>query len=455
MESGIVRASRMRCATALVALAAISACRDPATPNVVLVVIDTLRRDHLSGLGHERPTSPRLDELMEESVLFENLVSTSSQTVPAVASLLTGLYPSETSVQYYGKKSSFDGERPWSEVGPHFDASLTSLAERLRDAGYRTAAVVSNPWLKPEFGFDQGFETYVSLDCGDACDGKDVVRESLSWLERETSPSPFFLYLHFMDVHNPYRKKDITERVFVEKRGIDRYRNGPVPPELRPRDLEYMKALYDEGILRADGHLDRFLRELERHSAPERTLLVIVSDHGDEFAEHGGLGHGTTLYEELVGSFLLIRYPAKLPPARVSREASLVDVAPTILELLELDGLGAPYSGSGQSLLPWLEVGVPGADERVIFSELGSLKSARRGVFKLILDLDDGRRELYQLSSDSAETENVWTEHEEIAKDLARRLSRFVANARGPGGGGGRPIDEELRERLRALGYVE
>ncbi len=432
-----------------VGLTPIFGCREPVRPNVVLVVIDTLRRDRLSGLGHGRPTSPHLDDLMSRGVLFENLVSSSSQTAPAIASLLTGLYPSETSVQYYGKKSSFDGERPWSEVGPHFDASLTSLAERLKNGGYLTAAIVSNPWLKPEFGFDQGFESYVSLDCADACDGKDVVREGLSWLSRAPSSSPFFLYLHFMDVHNPYRKEGITERIFVEMRGIDLYRNGPVPKELRPRDLAYMEALYDEGVLRADTHLESFLKVLSKRSPLERTVLIVVSDHGDEFAEHGGLGHGTTLYEELVGSFLLLHYPEKLAPKRISTETSMVDVAPTVLELTRL---GPQKPASGESLLGRLDGDDPGS--RVIFSELGSLKSARRGDFKLVLDLDDGRRELYRLSTDPAEKENVWDEYEEIGRDLARRLSRFVANARGPEGAG-RPIDKELLERLRALGYVE
>ncbi len=439
-----------RSAFVLVTLASLAGCRKPERPNVVLVVIDTLRRDHLSGFGHERRTSPNLDRLIGDGVLFENLVSSSSQTVPAVASLLTGLYPSETSLQYYGKKSSFDGERPWSEVGPHFDSSLTSLAERLAGAGYRTAAVVSNPWLKPEFGFDQGFESYVSLDCGDECDGKDVVREGLSWVSKDTSRTPFFLYLHFMDVHNPYRKKGITERIFVEKRGIDRYRNGPVPPQLRPRDLEYMKALYDEGVLRVDGNLESFLEGLERYSSRERTLLVVLSDHGDEFAEHGGLGHGTTLYEELVGSFLLFHYPAKLAPKRISAAASMIDVTPTILELI---GVGSSNSGSGQSLVSWLD-GEPDDSDRVLFSELGSLKSARKDDFKLVLDLDTGGKELFALAKDPAEKENVWTAHPEIGQELARRLSRFVASARGPGGAG-RPVEEKLRERLRALGYVE
>lgn len=306
--------------------------------------------------------------------------------------------------------------------------------------------------MKGEFGFDHGFETYVSLDCGDACDGKDVVREGLSFLERGPSSSPFFLYLHFMDVHNPYRKEGISRGVYVEKRGVDRYRNGPVPEDLRPRDLAYMKALYDEGIRYVDDQIDALLRGLERHSPPERTLLLLVSDHGDEFGEHGGLGHGTTLYDELVGSLLVLHFPGRIAPARVSAEVSLVDVAPTILELTSL---GPPDPGSGQSLLPWLdEVGPPG-DERVIFSELGSVKSARLGGYKLVLDLDTGGRELYDLRRDAEEKVNLAAANEEVEKDLLRRLSRFVAGARGPEGSAGRPVDAKLRERLRALGYVE
>jgi arylsulfatase A-like enzyme len=258
-----------------------------------------------------------------------------------------------------------------------------------------------------------------------------------------------------MDVHNPYRKKGITEGIFVKSQGIDWYRNARAPKELTPRDLDYMKALYDEGILRADRHLENFLRELEKRSPRERTLLVVVSDHGDEFTEHGGLGHGTTLYEELVQSFLLIRYPTKLAPARITGEASLVDVAPTILDCLELEDNLPPLGLSGRSLLPRLEGGDPGADGRVIFSELGNLKSARRGNFKLVLDLEDGRRELYDLSVDPGETKNVWAENEETGKHLARRLAAFVADARGPDQGTGRPIDSEMRERLRSLGYIE
>jgi arylsulfatase A-like enzyme len=443
----------LRSTIVLATLVSLLGCRGAEHPNVVLVVIDTLRRDGLSGFGNERPTSPCLDRLMSEGVVFENLVSTSSHTAPAIASLLTGLYPSQNSVHFHGKKNSFDGEHHSSKVGPHFDASLTSLAERLRDAGYRTGAVVSNPWLRPEFGFDQGFETYVSLRCGNLCSGSDVARAGLSWLSRE-SGTPFFLYLHFMDVHNPYRKPGITREVFVQERGIDLYRNGRVPALLRPNDLEYMRALYDEGILRADGHLSHFLDELTSYSPAERTLLVVLSDHGEEFSEHGGIGHGTTLYEELVGSFLLLHYPKRLVPARIAAAVSMVDVAPTILDLTRIGGFDR---GSGQSLLPWLAGSGSGADARILFSELGSLKSARKGHHKLVLDLDTGARELYELREDPGEKNDVSVEHEEIANELATGLLRFVANAREPipGSPGGRPVDEELREQLRSLGYVE
>lgn len=421
-------------------------------PNVILVVVDALRRDHLSAFGYER-TSPRLDALAREGVLFDQAVSTSSQTVPVVTSLLTGLYPSETSVQYYGKKSSFDGNRPWSEVGPYVDSSLPMLAETLGGIGYQTSAVVANPWLRGEFGFDQGFDHYVALDCGDSCDGKDVVEEALAWLEKKPSVRPFFLYLHFMDVHNPYRKPGITQGIYVTEAGIDRYENGP-RPDVTPTDLEYMKALYDEGILYVDRQLGSFLDALDRFSPPDRTLVVVTADHGDEFTEHGGLGHGTTLYQELVGSFLLLHYPSHLPAKRIHTPVSSVDFVPTVLELI--DGR-TPDEVSGKSLLTLM-----GSEERdleavrLLFSELGPIKSVRRGEWKLILDVETGERELYHLPTDPGEMRNLASMNPKVAHDLMRSLSRFVASARGPAPARTeRPIDKELRERLRSLGYVE
>ena len=424
-----------------------SGCREPEHPNIVLIVIDTLRRDHVGALGYYRDTTPNLDALAKDATLFTHSVSPSSQTVPVIASLLTGLYPSQTSVHYYGAKSPFDGERPGSEAGPYVDGSLELLSERLGELGYATGAVVSNPWIREDFGFGQGFDSFVPLDCRDLCDGKDVVDEGIRWIRTQPPDTPFFLYLHFMDVHNPYEKPGITRGVYLtETVKKDFYRNGPTP-EMPPRGLENMRALYDEGILYVDRQIGRFVERLDELSPPEHTLLVVTSDHGDEFDEHGGLGHGTTLYDELVSSFLLLRYPPRLPTSRIDTPVSAVDVVPTIAELV---GDASRDPGAGRSLLGNLDA------KRWFVSELGSIKSVRRDGWKLILDIEAGEPQLYHLPTDPGEATNLAEMNPKITREWMRYLSRFVADAKPPSPNvPNEPVNEELRDKLRALGYVE
>jgi arylsulfatase A-like enzyme len=428
-------------------------------PNIVLIVVDTLRKDHLGSFGYHRSTSPHLDGLAREAMVFENVLSVSSQTVPAVASLLTGLYPSENGVQYFSEKHSFDGVRHWKEAGPHLDAGLSTLAERLQERGYRTGAVVTNPWLQDKFGFGQGFDEYSFLDCLDismasdtVCNGADVVVRATEWLRSE-SRSPFFLYLHFMDVHNPYLKAGITRGVYVTEPGTDRYRNGRVP-RLKKNDLEYMIALYDEGIRHVDRVIGGLTREIGKITGNDNTLLIITSDHGDEFYEHGGLGHGTTLYSELVDSFLLVHYPEQVPPGRVDEWVSLVDVFPTVMELV--DG-SKVEQGSGTSLLPLIMDRSRESDRpSVLFSELGELKAIRQGDWKLVMNVQSGRRQLFDLARDHGERENRKTSDPERVQRLEAELLEFLGSARERAPESApMPMNEETYQKLKALGYVQ
>ncbi len=427
-------------------------------PNIVLIVVDTLRKDHLGSFGYHRSTSPNLDGLAREGTVFENVLSASSQTVPAVASLLTGLYPSENGVQYFSEKHSFDGVHHWKEAGPHVDGELVTLAERLRERGYRTGAIVTNPWLQDKFGFGQGFEEYLFLDCLDismasdaVCNGTDVVVRATEWL-RSGSQSPFFLYLHFMDVHNPYMKAGITRGVYVTEPGTDRYRNGRVP-RLKKTDLEYMVALYDEGIRHVDRVIGGLTRELGRITDGDNTLLLVTSDHGDEFYEHGGLGHGTTLYGELVDSFLLVHYPEQVPPGRVDELVSLVDVVPTVMELV--DGSQTEQS-SGRSLLPLIRNSRERYRPPALFSELGALKSIRKGDWKLVMNIESGRRQLFNLVRDHQERDNHKSSDQERVRRLEEELLEFLGSAqeRAPESAP-MPMNEETYQKLKALGYVQ
>jgi arylsulfatase A-like enzyme len=453
----------------LVASPLFTACRGDSPPagprpNIVLIIVDALRKDHLSAFGYPRPTSPRLDALVAEGALFENMTSAASQTVPATASLLTGLYPSQSGVQYFGRLHSFDGEHHWQEAGPHLAESHTLMAEWLGELGYRTGAAVSNPWLQSRFGFSQGFEDYFFDDCvnlsapkQDVCDGNDLVERALEWLTAASgdpdTKSPFFLYLHFMDVHSPYAKPGITTESFVERRGRDRYVNG-LATDLSKRDLEYMTALYDEGIHHLDGVIGRFWDQLLELGAAENTLFLVTSDHGDEFHEHGGLGHGTTLYEELLASFLLLRYPERLPAGRIAAPISMIDLMPTLAELLEEP---LPIEGLGRSVLGLAtNPDASGASSRPLFSELGELKAIRRGDWKLILNVESGGLELFNVVADPGEQENLADSEPENAQRLRDDLLRFLAGVAAVGTDSPHvPLDEETLERLRALGYVQ
>lgn len=422
--------------------------------NVVVLVVDALRRDHLSTFGYRRATSPNFDHLAASGALFTNVRSTSSQTAPSVASLFTGLYPAENGVQFFSKTLSFDEE---GTKAPHLADSLDVLAESFRDAGYFTAAVVANPWISRTHGFAQGFDEFVEVECGGRnpdvkppCHAGDVFDQALELLAAEPR-QPFFLYLHVMDVHNPYIKPGITERMYVEKRGRDRYRNGSVS-NLSEVDREFMVALYDEGIHHMDEALGGFLERLAEHSPPDRTLLAMTSDHGDEFGEHGGLGHGTSLYEELVGSFLLLHQPGALPGFWTNVSASLVDIRPTIEELAGLRGASA---SSGVSLARHARSGRP-PEPRDLFVELGEHKGILRDEWKLIVGGGPSSIELFDLSTDRGERRDRGDAEGERLGRMRAALDAFLESAAPPARGPlGPTIDAERRERLQALGYVE
>ena len=315
-----------------------AACSDSSTPaapppNVLLISIDSLRADHLGCYGYERDTSPNMDRLAREGVLFTQCSSSSSWTLPAHASLFTGL--------------------PISSHGCTAAASLAeprhTLAEAMRDGGYRTAGFWSGPYLHPRFGLNQGFEQYVNCASFDF-EGKqlDVNKQShaditnpkiLEEVERwfaSRPPGPFFMFVHMWDVHFDY----IPPAPYDTQFSADY--DGPVdgtPPRerLEGQDLEQLIALYDGEIAWTDHHVGRLLELLAEQGVDEDTLVIVTSDHGEEFYEHGEFGHRKTLFEESIAVPLLIRYPRSLPAGlKVETATSLMDLAPTILDAADL-----------------------------------------------------------------------------------------------------------------------
>lgn len=342
----------------LLAAALWTGCAEPALPpvrGIVLISIDTLRADHLGAYGYARDTSPFLDELAARGVLFERAVAQYPNTLTSHMSLLTGLYPAEHGVF-----------PPDGVLSP----SIPTLAELLAAAGWRTAGFVEDGYVNGEYGFERGFSRwhdevgrYLPTQIEQTLErGVSFLREMAE--TRETGETePFFLFLHTYAVHDPY---DPPEPF------ASRYWQGPRPegafhpagPELlafnrRQGELSeaarrWLVARYDGSIRYADSVLRGFFAELDRLGLTDEVAVVVTSDHGEEFLEHGRLAH-TQVYDETLHVPLLVIHPG-VTPRRVPALVQGIDLFPT---LLELAGVGVPEHASGRSLVPHLRGGGP------------------------------------------------------------------------------------------------
>jgi arylsulfatase A-like enzyme len=457
-------AARMRALTtstaAALVLLALACARgeQPLAPraNVLVIVIDTLRADRLGAWGAQRPTSPRLDALAAESLLVERAIAQSPWTKPSLASLFTSLHPSQ-----HGAVEE--------TTANHLAPSLVTLAECFAAAGYRTGAVSENPHVSSVTRFDQGFERMQTLN-GFRGDRAWVVQSARRWLEErdaQDAERPFFLYVHFLDPHGPYEPGPPWRERFLEGRASEQplVREGKVGPlaegtralvELAQSDVEYLRALYDAEIRETDAALESLLAELESRALLEDTLVLLTSDHGEEFLEHGTFKHGYQLYEESLRVPLVLRVPGL--GARRERDAAVqhIDLAPTLLELV---GLPVPPAFQGRSLVPLLR-GEPLAQTAIV-SETSwrgiDLASAQRGPWKLIVDRASGARTLFDLDADPGELQPLdpdAAQHATVVAELQAALERAARRPadvalEGATGEG----DATSEEALRALGY--
>jgi arylsulfatase A-like enzyme len=400
-------------ACAFLALSVLSCAREsaasaPQRPNVLLISLDTLRADHLGSYGYERPTSPRLDALAGEGVRFENAFSSSSWTLPAHMTLLTGLPVSGHGVcddQLFNRKSPEGDPLPVPRRG-------LFLSELLAGEGYRTAGFYSWKYLEPQFGFGPGFETYERYghtfysyepvwtefqrlqEAGDRKGMKalaekhpklfdattpssaEIVDAGIEWIESvadQDGDEPFFAFLHLFDVHDPYTPPAPYDRMFdPDYEGpIDGTRvtsNGSlVKPDMAPEDLAHLIALYDGEIAWVDSQLGRLFERLDELGLAENTIIAVVSDHGEEFFEHGAKTHRNNLHVETIHVPWILRWPDGLEGGvEVDVSVGLEDVAPTIYGLC---GLGIMPGAAGADLSPALR-GEEAFADREIWSEL-------------------------------------------------------------------------------------
>ncbi len=457
-------------------------------PNILLITVDTLRSDRLSCYGSERRSSPALDRFSREAVLVQRMTSNSPWTLPSMSSLFTGRLPSALGM----------GGGP-----ARLPAAVPTLAGALAAEGYLTRAIATNPWLKREFGFHRGFSAYTHLEEGGVssyqlkrmfwhrllCHGpeggesKDRIRadqvtaRALQWLEGVPVPGqPFFLWLHYMDPHEPYSPKPAPSP--GPYRGRYLRSSGLVQTIMRgglleSADLDRLQLLYDEEILAFDRQLGRLLSLLEQRGILQRSVVVVTADHGEEFLEHGGLGHGHTLYDELLRVPLLVRLPGGIP-ARAPWETGLqlIDLYPTLLALAgnveSHPGVqGRDMAGLFGGLPDSVNSGPYTGDPLAVLSEgtqdAVNWKSLEMGDFKLILDRSSGRARLF--STDPLKGGEVdpaaQADADGIVSDLRHRIfeldreSRELAEAAAATGSlTGGEMSPEMRRQLRALGYL-
>ena len=380
---------------------------------VVIVTLDTTRADRLSPYGFIGARMPHLERLAAEGVVFDQALTVAPLTLPAHASLFTGLLPPS-----HGIRDNADNP---------LDPAVQTLAKMLRSRGFRTGAFVGSVVLHADRGLDAGFDTYgdVPQDAvggdGRQRPGNQVVDEAIAWLEGSAG-APFLLWTHLNDPHLPY---------------------DPPEPYLSAHSSPYIGEL-----LFADAQLGRLLRAIDRLQLADRTIVVVAGDHGEGLGDHGEETHGQLLYDSVLRVPLIARVPS-VAPQRVEDVVRIIDVMPTVLDLLGIEA----SPGDGISLTGALHgqrVDVEAYSETLYPVRMGRapVHALRDGRFKLI---DGPQPEMYDLWQDPFEQRNVIEERSRVASAMRTRLSALAARTTSAQ----RPdVSAELSERLSALGYV-
>ncbi len=405
-----------------------------------------MRADHLGCYGYDKPTSPTIDALCEESAVFEKAIAHASSTLPSHASILTSLLP-----HHHG--ASWENRRALPE-------NITTLPEVVRQAGYSAAAFTGGGQLDPIFGLTQGFDPYEVLP-SDALG--PTARRGLEWLD-SLDGDPFLLFLHTYQVHHPYDPSPDALAVFEESY------DGPFPDSisvetikainrtdqaLPASDLAHVIATYDAEILEVDRVLAGFFAELKARDLWDSSLIVLTSDHGEEFGEHGFVGwHSHTLYEELLEVPLIIKFPGgQFAGRRVDRLVRGIDIAPTILKAIgsrvppEFSGIDLTALWSGREVPPLLAVS---RLDRVDQARVSSIRDER---FKLLRPFSR-RQRLFDLAEDPDELWDASGNHPLEVGRLLETFEEILATREAPSATEVDP-SPELRRQLEALGYIQ
>lgn len=435
----------------LVLILAFASCREipdeiPVStrrPNVIVISIDALGAAHVGSYGNDRDATPFLDRLTSEGTRFSRAFVNTHGTTPSHTTMLSGTYQETHRVSFGTVTDAAE-----DHVIPIPD-EIPYLPEVLAQSGYCTVGVTDGGNLGAKFGFSRGFERFSDEGGGIAA----VTGRMLQEIQRCDDDRPLFLFLHTYEVHSPYEPPDeavleISDRVpEVDSSSSRLLEFAHSSWKLPPGELDSLGLLYDAGLRYVDDQLAKFFAGLERMGVLDDAIVMVTSDHGEELGEHGGLLHRDLLYEELVHIPWIAR--GRRIPSGVVRDqmVSLVDLAPTVLALVEVP---VPDQMEGMPVLPVTP------DRELVFAQYGQSRyMVRSGRWKLIESFSERKLELYDLESDPGETRNLAAERTEIVDRYRRELRRWLQE-RTPVAGASEPVqlDEEEVERLKALGYL-
>lgn len=415
-------------------LSAAAACRRRQPWNVLLVTFDTTRADHIGCYGRAIARTPNVDRLAAEGARFASAYSSIPLTCPSHATMLTGKYPIAHGVR----------DNSLFVLGPE----QRTLAEILKERGYRTGASIGGFPLVARYGLNQGFDFYddrLTEPFDDVLGGRPprpslflerrvaarVNEPAVEWLARKPS-QPFFLWIHYYDAHQPYQPHVPYNELFAD---------NP----------------YDGQIAYADESLGVILDRLKKLGLYENTLIVFTSDHGEGMNEHNELTHSYLLYDTTLHVPLIVRPPSGALGRVVDGRVRLVDIAPTVLDLL---GVPIPGDMQGRSLVPLLDGKGDGKADRTHYAEtLSPRLSQNWGELRALFDgpwkyIHGPKPELFEIRADPRELTNLASARPEVAAEMQGKLAEFLKRNSPPGGSHMAPVDEETRRRLEALGYI-
>jgi arylsulfatase A-like enzyme len=424
------------------------ACKGPEPPNVVVFVVDTVRADALSANGHPVELTPNIDGLATSGVNFTAAYSHSTWTKPSIASLFTSTYSDRHRIRSVAEE---EGDRM---VASGLRPELQTMAERFRDGGFATAAFVNQIHLQSKFGFDQGFDHY---QWSTGKNAHKVNTRLVRWLDTEPT-RPVFVYIHYLDPHWPYRERVDSLRSSLGDLGVH-----PRPPadgsvvdkwveRAAPGSISGLRTRYDHGVAFADEAVGNALHSLAQRGFLDDAVVVVTSDHGEGFMEHGRLLHGYAPYEEVSRVPLILAAPQRLglQTGVVDSAVGLIDVLPTLLELAGLDPEGEGLQG--RSLVPLMRG--ESLPPRPVYLETAGIRSLTDGDRKLIR-YPGGESEFFDLRVDPKEQQPLPCEA--ACQALADELESIVLLAEASEDDSGDQaveLDEDDLERLRTLGYL-